>query len=175
MKQGQPWAGIGGSHARPIPPAPKTRVRCTAGIVALVLCLALPACREEANSATVIVEDIILQDARYSVPRPAGFEATILGQELQLTEAGHLRAPRVITVRPAPGGFTLGALAEQRGDVSYRIAETGAGSGGVVWELMALKSLGDATVQITASYQSEAARSDFVWVWPVIDGIRAHR
>ncbi|MFQ6547008.1 Tsi3 family protein [Aestuariibius sp. 2305UL40-4] len=137
-------------------------------LVALFCVGALAGCFEE---DVRLVEEIAVEAAGYSVPRPDGFEAVVVGDELQLTEAGDLRAPRGIRVRPVEAGAVLTGDVERRGDVVYQVVDTGSGSGGVVWDLTAVKPLEAMSVEIVASLQTEERRPKFGWAWPVIEGI----
>lgn len=139
-------------------------------VVAGLASLALAGCfGDEASGDVTMVEEIAVE-AGYTVPRPEGFEAAQFGEELRLTEAGDLRAPRDIRVTPAEAGAALPGEAETRGDVTYAIVDAGAGSAGTFYEMTALKPVGSAAVRVVASVQTEAS-PDFGWVWPVIDGI----
>ena len=146
----------------------------TGGMARIALCalaLAVTGCREEKDEVT-IVEEIAVQDAGYMVPRPDGFDAATFGAELRLTETGNLRAPRDMRIRPARTGDSLTGEVQSRGAVSYMIEDAGAGSGGTLWELTAIKPVGGQTVMIVASVQTESAAPEFDWIWPVIDGIK---
>ena len=138
---------------------------------AAFLVVVLAGCFEEDSTDVTLVEEIAVEAAGYSVPRPEGFEAVVVGDELQLTEAGDLRSPRSIRVRPVEAGAALTGSVERRGEVVYQVVDTGSGSGGVVWELTAVKPLEAMSVEIFASLQTEERRPRFGWAWPVIDGI----
>ena len=108
----------------------------------------------------------------YVVPQLNAFDATINDQVLRMTESGNLRAPRDIVIHIQADPQMTGATKIQKG-VKYKIENLGSGSGGAEWELTAIKSFGNQSVQVSARMQTEAEKPYFEWAWLVIDGIKS--
>lgn len=137
----------------------------------VVLVLALAACRVQ-DESVAIAEHILVAEADYVVPRPEGFDGELMGTSLRLIESGNLRSPRELRVHPTNDEARLDGDVQTRGTTAYIVEETGAGSGGVVWQLTALRRVGVTTVEISAFYQTEASKAPaFAWAWTVIEGI----
>lgn len=136
--------------------------------------LAQMGCRDDEDEGVTPVEMVIVEDARYSVPRPEGFEAAIFGTSLRLQEAGDLRAPRDIRVDLGANDALAAGETRERGGYTYQVIDAGAGSGGTMWELVTTKTLNDVVLRISASEQHEGEAPEFGWAWPVIEGIAVH-
>jgi hypothetical protein len=94
-----------------------------------------------------------------------------------LIEKGDLRSPRRITVSLAdadPVGDEAQERAIEGKSVRYRISETGSGSGGVEYELIAARQDEDAFVVVTAIEQTEHSKP-FIAAWSVLAHVQVKR
>ena len=109
--------------------------------------------------------------------RPAGFDATMSDTGFDLIETGDLRSPRSINVSLVDTD-PLGDKAQERSidgtSIRYRISEVGAGSGGVEYELVAVRQDQEAFVVVIAFEQTEHAKP-FTAAWSVFEHIQVRK
>lgn len=131
----------------------------------------LSACAEETPDNTAYGSRHAVSYEGLLVPVPTEFKKELVEGTIVLTEAANIRTPREIRFTIVSGEQSPFEDARHRDGLAYQISEVGSGSGGVVWHLSTMKTLGDTSVLVIAHEQSEALSPDFSWVWPIVDGI----